>query len=1151
MGEVIDNRKESVLEKLKKLKKYEAKKLRFATGFLFFNGWKDLEKTIPDNIEKFKLLFGFTDREMAILLSETITEDDISYVLSNIARALNDDILEELKNDKKFIELVEKGVLEVRWYDKLHAKLYLYTNQEKGDEFTDGRAIVGSSNITSRGLTEPGELNFWVDSGSDIVKLIDWFESQWENGKELDPDILLHAIVNESARRKAVKSNEFIDPEDLGWNLTQSYMFLFWHILGGVYDINEVIEMVSKPTRQKPLIQPHNEEAIIWGYQIIDKYGGVILADPVGMGKSFQALGIIAYLRSRKDIRKVLLIAPPHLIKGTKDEHGHWERYIRNFFRNVKEVGKVDNITQSRVFECEDEKGKFELALVSSYGLSLLDEEGPVVKDLADYDMVVVDEAHHFKNVDAKKRRVLNKIVNTHRERTGANPYTVLLTATPIINDVAEILALMSIYTQGDTGDFDVLARVELDRDIIRSFERYQEAVNKLKDSSLDKKDRDKYQKQKKDALETITSFLKEAIVLRSRAYVEKKYWGGSGPRPKLKNTTYSYTPKEQELVDLINELTLKYLDLSPSTLLFIKKIAVRSGKKKLDIQREMITLQGIMKILLAKRLESSACAFFSTLKKMRETMEFVLDLLKSESDAHKIATRIYARKIGKLNGEESGEEDEESRLAGAGIYTLDESDEKYIKALEDHVRKIVVDPKKLQEIIAGIEEDIKKIDGILSGGDVKKIAREYSSKEKKLVEYLHNMKNQNKKVILYSMYVDTVECLENYLKDNGFSDDEIVVVTGKTKFKSAKIEKMREKKGFAVMLSTDALSEGVNLEFVDELINYDIPWTPSTIMQRVGRLWRANRQKEIIFYTVLPPPELQNAFSTVVEKVEEKLKKIRDLLIQEIRLLKEEEELTENFEEKVYGNVYSDDEESRRYLRELGNREQEGLKNLILELINSEEYEGRPLKEWIKEYEEEFKNVEKEIEKGKVLNMATEDIPIALIRFGKKWWQKIRGNMEIYDEKKMGEKLKEKWYEAKSKKKPIKWNIRGRRFKVAEIVNGFKNKLKTHITEIIKKRGGKEWEILNALSQTTIGTHYDEELKRLKDDVFLILAYYFYNRKMSIHRRRALHILEDLGFINSNKTPNIPKFNDKNALKELYKKLKTEVEDVKVEVLI
>ncbi|MCD6318760.1 DEAD/DEAH box helicase family protein, partial [Candidatus Aerophobetes bacterium] len=924
------------------------------------------------------------DFKMASAMATTLDEKDVEIVLSKLSKKLSDETIKEIIEDPILQSLVESKRLKIKWLEELHAKLYLLTRNEENGINLDGRAILGSSNITDRGLTRPGELNTFFDSSENIKKLLEWYKRNWDRGKVLKPEILLNVIINEGARREAIKSGEFIDIDSFGWNLLDAYLFLFWHLLGGVYDIEEVRKIIDKPTGELP-IKKHNEEAVLWGYQILDKYGGVILADPVGTGKSFQALGIIALLRSRRNIKKVLFIAPPHLIKGTDDSASHWEKYIRDFFREPERVGSIEEISQSTVLKCKDKNGEFMITLASSYGLSRLSKDELAKKKLADYDVIVIDEVHHFKNIDAKKRKVLNDIIKYHREGKGSNPPTILLTATPIINDVAEILALMSIYTQGDTGDFDVLARLELEKDIIRKFERYHEIINALKKDDLEKDERDKLEKEEREVLEEIRKFLRSAIVMRSRAYIEKKYWKKSVPRPKLKNMSYEYTEEEKELIELIENLNLSYLELAPSTLLFIKKMSIRSGKTKIDMEAEMITLQGIMKILLAKRLESSVFAFLKTLSRMKDTMEYALNLLETETDVTEIAKLLYAKKIGEIQGDEGREAE---KLAALGIYEKDEEAKETIDHIALRVGEITADPDKFREVKKGIRDDIDRINSLLSE-KIENIITSYKSKDELILDYLKKKEKESKKIIVYSMYVDTIEWLEKFLSKNGIDESKIFKVTGKTKGKSGIIDNFCEEPGFGVMLSTDALSEGVNLEFVDELVNYDIPWTPSTLMQRVGRLWRSGREKEILFYTILPPKELIQAFSTVIEKVEEKLSKIRDVLIQEIKLLKEEEKLTENFEDRVYGNVYMSEEIDLRKLIEELKGEPEMLQNKLMELINTEMINGVLLKDIISKREKEFKITEKEIAHGRILNVAIGEIPIALISFGKKYWFK------------------------------------------------------------------------------------------------------------------------------------------------------------------
>jgi len=169
-------------------------------------------------------------------------------------------------------------------------------------------------------------------------------------------------------------------------------------------------------------------------------------------------------------------------------------------------------------------------------------------------------------------------------------------------------------------------------------------------------------------------------------------------------------------------------------------------------------------------------------------------------------------------------------------------------------------------------------------------------------------------------MYVDTADRLE-YILQEAFGSELVFKVTGETKRKGAVVEAFREaEKG--ILLSTDTLSEGVNLEFVDILVNYDIPWTPSVLMQRVGRLWRFGRSTPIHFFNFLPPEDLTNAFSSIISRIKQKLTIIRDVLVQEIALLREGEELTEDFEERVYGNI------------SVARKEEYGVKKEIMDLL-------------------------------------------------------------------------------------------------------------------------------------------------------------------------------------------------------------------------
>lgn len=1133
------------------IKRYRADTWRFATGYLFFDGWKIVKQAIPPNLRNFYILFGFTDEAFAPTLASSIDENELQVVLAKLSEKLSDDALEYIVTDDTFKALSRSGVLKVRWINRLHSKLFLFTKNEEDSINLEGKAIVGSSNITARGLSRPGELNIFVQDRRDIGLLLDWFKRRWEEGKDLSADVILNAIANEHARRNLIRSGKFIDNKKEELTLLDGYLFLFWYLLNGVYDLDKIrqsarIEGVSK-------ISAHNRDAVLWGYQILKKYRGVILADPVGMGKSFQAMGLMAALREQEGVSKFLLVVPPHLINN-----GQWEDYLREFFPNGGHGEPIEGISTSKKILFHDKKGDFEVALVSSYGLALLSEKSPVLDVLADYDVLLVDEAHHFKNPNAKRRIILNAIVDKHRQKYGDNPYTLLLTATPIVNDVLEIMSLMSIYTRddGENKEFGRLARVRLEDNPLRHFEKYKDYLRRCT-SAESAEQRKEYCELKTRELQRIKEFLQETVILRSKSYVAKKYPElGKLVYPKLHSITYEYTPGEEKWVQLIEDLTLDYLRLSPSQYIMIPTMNISGGK--LQPSAEVVTLPAVMKILLAKRLESSVYAFLKTLWNMRDTMKALLPYVEKR-DPEKIATVMVQYRERKRN-----------MLEDADFGGLLEEDDRILErktTIRNHILEI---EGILPDIAKNIRKDLDLIDKTFKdlGLDPNRPPHVFyvpaTSKEKKLMEYLKKKFEEGKKVIVFTMFVDTAEYLIQKIYE-AFPDEKVPfhIITGETEGRRAIIDKFRDQK-YGVLVATDALSEGVNLEFIDELVNYDIPWTPSVLLQRVGRLWRFGREKDIHFHNFFPPTALEEAFNSITARIEEKLSAIRDVLVQEIKLLRESEELTDDFESRVYGNVYEQDAEKKdivELIRSIAESDVGALEAKILENINTDTLpDGTPVRSRVEVLEPKFRKLLAEIESNnRIINLSVnrkEFKPFAIVRFGKRYWFDLSAFKVSDDSLELADEIERRWNFVKSYADyPLRWRHMKQNLDPNHILPKFRIAFKTYVVENLKEVSETDALLLEnfvlAAQQKTLLKSEQKLLEDLKTRAFMAVAYHLYNRKMSSSRRRAIDTLRDLGFVDKSGKPVFTAYNNSHLLQELLERLEHDVEPIHVEVLL
>ena len=434
-----------------------------------------------------------------------------------------------------------------------------------------------------------------------------------------------------------------------------------------------------------------------------------------------------------------------------------------------------------------------------------------------------------------------------------------------------------------------------------------------------------------------------------------------------------------------------------------------------------------------------------------------------------------------------------------------------------------------------------------------------------------HVAKN-GKKVVVFTMYVDTADRLE-YILQEAFGSELVFKVTGETKRKGAVVEAFREaEKG--ILLSTDTLSEGVNLEFVDILVNYDIPWTPSVLMQRVGRLWRFGRSTPIHFFNFLPPEDLTNAFSSIISRIKQKLTIIRDVLVQEIALLREGEELTEDFEERVYGNVsvarkeeYGVKKEIMDLLKivaERGAGELGILEAKLLEMVNTLEYNSKKLRDLISEQEDRFIRLRKKIESGAVLNLSLDvnDLnKIAIVEFGKRYFFCL-DTLSLVSEENMIKELEKRWNTIvqfpEDERPPISWLATNSGepagIDIDRVLTRFKTKFAEYIArESSEKMYSRDAKILRSLWRITSYAIFDkrrDEILRAIKELIFILTYYFFGKRSSILRRYAHEKLVTYMVVDEHGRPT-RKLLDLNVLNDLLKALGEYAEKPRVEVII
>ena len=665
---------------------------------------------------------------------------------------------------------------------------------------------------------------------------------------------LFNQIWNDSSRLQVV-TDEVID------SISNAYKenapdFLYFVALYNIF--NEFLEDISED--ELPNEATGFKNSAIWNklYNFqrdaalavinkLEKYNGCILADSVGLGKTFSALAVIKYFESRN--RTVLVLCPKKLYEN-------WNTYRQNYVNNP--LAK-DRLNYDILYHTD---------LSREHGYSNdLDLERV---NWGNYDLVVIDESHNFRNggkvstdengenpKENRYLRLMNKVI-----KTGVKTKVLMLSATPVNNRFGDLKNQLQLAYEGKAKAFDELLPTNKGIDDI--FRQAQAAYNLWANFSPENRTTERLLRM----LDFDFFKLLDAVTIaRSRKHIQQYYDTsdiGTFPerlkpisrQPHLTDldTAINYNEIFEQLQMLRLAIYAPSAFILPSQLYKYKEEESTTGHR-LSIEERERGIQRLMNIQLLKRLESSVNSFRLTLGRIRDYMQETLDAIaRFQNGERRVSVDDY----------ESADVDEDEQ-----DFTIGKKKNRIL--LED------MDYISWQEEIKGDLEVIRLLLTMLES-----ITPEHDSKLQQLVADLqhkfdHPINGNNKKVIIFTAFSDTAEYLYNCLADkikNKYGLN-VALVTGDVEARSTM--KLREKLDFNkvltlfspiskereaiyphlhenidVLIATDCISEGQNLQDCDYLINYDIHWNPVRIIQRFGRIDRIgslNAQIQLINY--------------------------------------------------------------------------------------------------------------------------------------------------------------------------------------------------------------------------------------------------------------------------------------------------------------
>ena len=613
------------------------------------------------------------------------------------------------------------------------------------------------------------------------------------------------------------------------------------------------------------MLYDFQRDAVLAIINKLEKYNGCILADSVGLGKTFTALAVIKYYENRN--KSVLVLCPKKLV-------ANWNTYRDNYVNNPI---AVDRLNYDVLFHTDLSRNGG-----TSNGLDL-DR-----LNWGNYDLIVIDESHNFRNgeggagthkSDGENRYqvLMRKVI-----RAGVKTKVLMLSATPVNNRFYDLRNQLALAYEGDADVMD--QRLNTTKSIDEIFRQAQRAFNAW--SEL------KPEQRTTDALLRTLDFdffevLDSMTIARSRKHIERYYDTseiGKFPerlkpislRPNL--TDLNQAIDYNQIYELLSSLTLCIY--TPSDYIFPSKLDkyMDRGKANLTMQGREFGIQRLMSINLLKRLESSVFSFNLTLKRIWQLIHTTIEGIDHYEKYGNADITMY----------EAGESDFDMEDSNTDFFSVGK---KTKIDLED------MDYKSWRKALQQDADNLELL--ILMVAD---ITPEHDTKLQTLFRLLddkmaHPINPGNKKVIIFTAFSDTAgylyEHVSEYMKNRYGLDTAVITgaIDGKTTAKGLKptlnnvltcFSPISKDKAVLlpnnpteidVLIATDCISEGQNLQDCDYLINYDIHWNPVRIIQRFGRIDRIGSRNAYIQLVNFWPNMTLDDYINLKSRVETRMK--------------------------------------------------------------------------------------------------------------------------------------------------------------------------------------------------------------------------------------------------------------------------------------
>ena len=853
--------------------------LKFLVGYFYFSGWSDIYLSLQKNPQqKLKLLVGlqvcnylgniieYAEKEE----EDSSRDEEFQKYLVSLGFALNNEEMdtEEFYNQVGFfVQMIEENRLEIRKTENPnHAKLYLFhLNEDQAEkQGMPGQFITGSSNLTRSGLHNQEEFNVEIkDYG--YADAVQYFDELWERATPITEHLDNRKILIDFIKNKTQVAT--ITPFEAYCLVIKTYLDL-------QYQENEEVDLDTLLEKIDLKKFSYQSDAVNQAIQMIKEHNGCIIADVVGLGKS-----VIASMIARQMNKRGIIICPPGLMGDPEKKDSGWWEYLEKFGLHNWQV----------------------------YSRGIIDRIADNIEG-RDFEVVIVDEAHYFRNQDTSDYEALSMICRGKK--------VILLSATPFNNSPADIFSLLKLFIVPGK------STISLEDNLAGKFSRLNYEYKQLSvifknwNSADDKKrkqaeniyttiidenlpiDIKKVKVQTQRLSNDIKRIISPVVIRRNRLDLKQDYIYAKevGDLSKVKDPEEVFYYLDTEQDEFYDNIISKYFaengiftgaiyqPFSYEKILSDK--LDEFGNRQYNQQKN---LYDFMRRILVKRFESSFGSFEKSIERFLQVHLLVKDFI--DKTGKFILDRSFIDRIKDFEFEEI-EANLEKYAAGDLKRKTPKNNEVY--NIDTFHRR--------QEFLDDIDSDIQLFKDIQKRLKELKLVENDPKQEEIIKKIKHLLANEpNRKIILFSEYVDTIHHLEKRFKSE--FKNEVLVCDGKVSKDlarhlnsdfNAQYNKGLKTNHFKILLTSDKLSEGFNLNRAGAIINYDIPWNPTRVIQRVGRINRIGSKVYDELFILNFFPSLKGADIVKSREIaQQKMFLIHNALGEDAKIFDEDEEPT------------------------------------------------------------------------------------------------------------------------------------------------------------------------------------------------------------------------------------------------------------------